>query len=198
MACSGTRWRALGGVVGPVAFIGAWAVLGPRVQGYSPVADPISRLAAVGAPTRVAMTGGFAVFAAGVGLYATEASRAISPATGLAAGVTALATLGVGALPLGSSVGEVPHAVAAGGAYAALTLTPIAGASALRRSGRAGLARLSMVVGVASGVLLAASSSGTSMTGMLQRAGLTLGDAWIASTAIAVARGSRCRTASRG
>ena len=191
MGRAGLRWRALGGVVGPAAFIGAWAVLGTRVAGYSPVENPISRLAAVDAPTRIAMTGGFAAFAAGVGLYATEASRAISPATGLAAGATALATLGVGALPLGSELGDMPHSIAAGSAYAALALTPIAGAVALRRGGRTGLARVSLAVGLTTGALLAASASGTSMTGLLQRAGLTLGDIWIATTALAVIKPSR-------
>lgn len=188
---AGLRWGALGGVVGPAAFIGAWAVLGTRAAGYSPIENPISRLAAVDAPTRVAMTGGFVAFAAGVALYATEASRAISPATALAAGATAVATLGVGALPLGSDLGDMPHAIAAGSAYTALALTPIAGGAALRRSGRTGLARVSVAVGLTTGALLAASASGTSMTGLLQRAGLTLGDIWIATTAIAVTKPSR-------
>lgn len=183
------RWRALGGVVGPAAFIGAWAVLGTRLAGYSPVENPISRLAAVDAPTRAVMTGGFAAFAAGVGLYATEARKALSPATALAAGATAVATLGVGALPLGSDLGDGPHAVAAGAAYTALALTPVAGALAFGRRGQRGLFRLSMGAGIATGALLAASASGTSFTGLFQRAGLTVGDVWIAATALGITRG---------
>ena len=45
------RARALGGVVGPGVFIATWAVLGARAEGYSPVQDPISRLAATDAST---------------------------------------------------------------------------------------------------------------------------------------------------
>ena len=54
--------------MGPAAFVAAWAVSGATTDGYSPVHDAISDLAAVGAPTRVAMTAGFVVF--GVGLIA--------------------------------------------------------------------------------------------------------------------------------
>ena len=46
------RRLALGGMVGPAAFVGAWAVLGARLPGYDPTQDAISRLAADGAPTR--------------------------------------------------------------------------------------------------------------------------------------------------
>ena len=183
------RARALGGVVGPAAFIAAWSILGSRLEGYSPVENPISRLAAVGAPTRVAMTGGFVAFAAGVSGYAVEARRTLSPSTAVAAGVTAVATLAVGALPLGASFGDTPHAVAAGSAYAALALTPLAGAAAFRAQGRHGLARLSIGTAVAIAALLVGSTMDTEMTGLFQRSGLTVGDVWIAATAIGMARG---------
>lgn len=74
---------AAGGVVGPVAFITAWAVLGSTQPYYSPIADPISRLAAIDAPTSVAMTGGFLAFAAGALLCARGLRVALPGPTAL-------------------------------------------------------------------------------------------------------------------
>jgi hypothetical protein len=48
------RLLALGGVIGPVAFVGSWALAGATTAGYSPLDSAISELAAVDAPTRVA------------------------------------------------------------------------------------------------------------------------------------------------
>ena len=62
------RLLALGGVIGPLTFIGCWAIAGAVTDGYSPIDDAISDLAAVDASTRVAMTVGFVVF--GLGLIA--------------------------------------------------------------------------------------------------------------------------------
>lgn len=53
--CS-SRAALLAGIAGPVAFIGAWVSAGLVTEGYSPVSDTISRLAAQGAPTRPLMT----------------------------------------------------------------------------------------------------------------------------------------------
>lgn len=163
--------RRLGGILGPVAFITAWAVLGRRRgDGYSAVADPISRLAAVGAPDRVAMTAGMLALAGGIGAWS---STLRSAATRRMGGATALATLGIAVTPLGSSVGGVPHAVAAGAAYAALTLLPVV---ARRTRGAA-------AVSVVAGTLLLASVSAPSARGVLQRAGLTVAHAWIVARA---------------
>jgi hypothetical protein len=168
------RWRAVGGVVGPVAFVATWATLGAMRDNYSPVHDPISRLAAVGAPTRVAMTAAFLAFSAGVGAFApllrdrhgTSASRALA--------VNALATIGVAALPLEGFGGDKAHAVAAGVAYASLAAAPWFGGS--KRTG------------AVIGAVLAASAVLPSHVGFAQRAGLTLGDAWIVATAIRMLR----------
>ena len=67
-----TRWRSIAGAVAPSVFITAWAVLGARTDGYSPVDDPISRLAAVGAPTRIPMTAALVAYAIGLGAYAGQ------------------------------------------------------------------------------------------------------------------------------
>ncbi|MGB4746437.1 MAG: DUF998 domain-containing protein, partial [Candidatus Microthrix parvicella] len=49
----------MGGIVGPAAFIGAWVAGTVVLDGYSPITDAISRLAAVGADTRWLMSTGF-------------------------------------------------------------------------------------------------------------------------------------------
>ena len=70
---AGASWRvaaALGGVVGPAAFIGAWSI-GAAVTNreYSSIDDAISRLAAVGADTRALMTAGFITFGVALPVY---------------------------------------------------------------------------------------------------------------------------------
>ena len=96
------RWRlaAVGGIVGPAAFIGAWVVGSATKAGYSPIDDAISRLAAVGASTKPLMTAGFLVFGIGVPIYATALRRALGGLASVTAAATGLATIGVAALPL--------------------------------------------------------------------------------------------------
>ena len=165
--------------MGPAAFIVAWAALGTGRRGYSPVDDPISRLAAVDASSRPAMTAGFVAFGAGVSLSAT-ALRAVSPPAALAAAGTAVATWGVAALPLGSTWGDEPHAVAAVGAYTALAATPLLAARSCADR-RASV--LSTAAGLACGAALLASAIASDRVGLYQRVGLTVGDAWLAATA---------------
>ena len=59
------RVLAFGGVAGPATFVWSWARGGRATPGYSPFADHISELAAIDAPTRVAMTAGFVVYGLG-------------------------------------------------------------------------------------------------------------------------------------
>jgi hypothetical protein len=168
-----TRLAALGGVVGPAAFIAAWAVLGGRAKHYDPTRDPISRLAAVGAPTRAAMTAGFVTFAAGLFLYALALRDRLPRRVAALVVANAVATLGVAALPLEGFGGSAGHALAAGTGYATLAALPAA-------SGLRGGKLLTAAIAVALGISVA----GTERTGLFQRAGLTLGDAWIVATAL--------------
>jgi hypothetical protein len=169
----GTRLAALGGVIGPAAFITAWAVLGARAKHYDPTRDPISRLAAVGAPTRTAMTAGFLTFSAGLALYAMAARDRLQPRVAALAAANAVTTLGVAAFPLEGFGGSAGHAVAAGTGYVTLAAMP---AVSGWRGGR--------LVAAASAVALAISVAGTERTGLFQRTGLTIGDAWIVGTAL--------------
>jgi hypothetical membrane protein len=186
------RRLAWGGIAGPAAFVVAWSAAGARRPDYSPIEDPISRLAGAGAPTQAAMSLGFLAFGAGVGVYSAAAASRLSRATGAASALTAAATVGIAALPLDTPRGGVPHAVAAGLAYAALATTQLAGSRALAGLGLRTAARVSALSGVTTAVALGASAVVSSRTGLFQRVGLTLGDAWIAATAMWIVR--RCAT----
>jgi hypothetical membrane protein len=174
-----------GGVVGPVAFVGAWVLTGLATDGYSPVDDPISELAAVDAPYRWWMTAGFVIFTGGLVAYgcALRARRA-GPAW-IAAVVTGVATLGVAALPLDqSSAVDTAHGVAAGTGYIALGATALLSARVLARNGAIAWARFGAAIGVVTLTALALTLAG-SANGFWQRLGLTTGDVWIVATALA-------------
>ena len=189
-----TPWRAaaLGGLVGPAAFIGAWAVGGILAGGtYAPLDDAISRLAAVDADTRALMTAGFVVFGVSLPAYGMALHRAVPGAAwaGLAAGATGLATLGVAATPLDrSTVVDQLHAVFAGLGYVTLAATPLLAARPLRARGHRGLARFGSAAGVVSGLALSLTLGGAP-TGLFQRLGLTVTDLWIMVSAAAILTG---------
>jgi hypothetical protein len=194
-SAAGDRWGALrsvgtaGGVVGPAAFVAAWAT-GALVDrdGPSPVHDAISRLAAVGADTRGLMTAGFTAFGLGVPVAAFALRRTLGAAASLSATVAGLATLAVAATPLDrSSSVDTWHAAAAGLGYVALAATPLLAARPLGRAGRSRLARAGIAAGTVSGVLLATSTV-AGPTGLLQRTGLGVVDAWLVAMSASMLR----------
>lgn len=188
---------ALGGIAGPAAFVTAWAVLGAATDGYDPVHEPISRLASADADTRTAMTAGFLVFTAGVAAHAGPIRRTYGAPTAVAACTTAVATAAVAAVPLEGPGGGVPHAAAAGLAYAALAAVPLLGGLALRERDEGSTARRrvawSFAAAAVTGTSLAASALAPTHHGLLQRIGLTVGDAWLIASALAVLGASRGR-----
>ncbi len=178
---------AAGGVVGPVAFIAAWSLLGPTVDGYSPVDDPISRLAAVGAPSRTLMTAGLVAFGGGLCLYAVALRGALAGPGWVAAALAGASALGVAAFPLGESANDGPHAAFAVTAYAAVAGIPLLAVQPMRASSRLGWARFSLSAGLlASGLLLATAVGPAS--GLFQRMGLTVADLWIVPNAVDILR----------
>jgi hypothetical membrane protein len=182
------RWAALGGVVGVAGFVTAWAVCGATRDGYDPIEDAISRLAASGTADRAWMTAGFVVFGVGVATYSCALRSALRGPSWAAALVTALATLGVAAAPLGSL--DTAHQVAALTGYVALAATPLLAAPALRAGGRARAAWASVVCGVLTACLLTASTLDP-WHGATQRAGLLVTDVWIVVTAVTMWRRGR-------
>lgn len=188
MSASSVRWRTVGGIGGPLAFVAAWGFLGHSRNGYSPIDDPISQLAAIDASSRWAMTAGFLAFGTGVSLYATEVRAVLPGGAGVAALTSGVATIGIAVTPLGSSLGGAAHATCAGVAYAALAATPVLGGRSLASQGHLAASRASTVAGIASGVALLASAFSSPRSGLFQRVGLTVGDAWIVVSACQMLR----------
>jgi hypothetical membrane protein len=180
---------AVGGLIGPAAFVGAWAIAGSIKDGYSPTNDAISRLAAVGASTRPLMTSGFVCFGLAVPAYALALRRWIGGPAWMTAAATGVATLAVGAVPLGMSpTGDLVHGGLATAGYVTLTATPLLAGATLRAAGRRLPATVSWATGTVAGLCLAATLTGR-RHGLWQRAGLTVGDAWLAATALAMVIG---------
>ena len=175
------RTAATCGITGPVVFVGGWLVNGLRTEGYDPLRDAISQLARVGAPTRLSMSACFVVFGVLVPLWAPTVARELAtPALRPAVTVAGLATVAVAALPLTREPGgtqDLLHALTAGTGYVAMALTPLLAAGGLRRLGRPRAADLSAAVGVVSAVSLVLTVV-TDMSGLFQRLGLGVVDAW--------------------
>jgi hypothetical membrane protein len=190
------RLLAAAGVIGPCVFIADWAILGTRAKNYSPVSDAISELARMHASTRPAMTAGFLVFGAALPTYAVALRRSLPGPAWTFAAANGIATLGVAAFSLGTPTSGDIHGTFAGLAYASLAATPIAASVELRRPGHHALARTSIATGLACAAVLVASVVGPDhVHGLLQRVGLTIGDAWLIVSAIAMMRDNQ--TASR-
>ena len=183
------RLLAATGIVGPCVFIADWAIVGARAKNYSPVSDAISELARMHAPTRPAMTVGFLVFSAALPTYAVALRHALPGHAWKFAAANGLATLGVAAFSLGTPTSGDIHGAFAGLAYASLAATPIAASVALRRGNNEALARTSIATGLVCAAALVASVAGPAhVHGLLQRIGLTIGDAWIIASAIGIIR----------
>lgn len=185
------RLAAWCGIVGPLTFVAGWLVNGLRTEGYDPLSDAISQLAREGAPTRWAMTACFVAFGVLLTLWAGTVARELGAAAlRPVVAVAGLTTLAVAALPLTRDPGgtqDLLHGIAAGTGYVAMALTPLVAALALRRSGRTAAAGISLAVGaVSAGALV-----GTLLvdgSGVFQRLGLTVVDAWHVAVAAWVLR----------
>ena len=186
---SSRRLLALGGIVGPVGFVAAWAAGAVLADHLSPVHDAISRLAAVGAHTRPLMTAGFVAFGLGVPMYAAALRQVVPGPAWLTATVTGLATLGVALAPLDhSSTVDSLHAAFALLGYVTLAATPLLAYRPLMSGGHRRLARLGAIAGAISGTSLLLSSVGD-WSGLFQRVGLTASDVWIVASAVAILSG---------
>lgn len=195
---TGSRARAWAGIAGPAAFVAAWGVLGATRGGYSSVNDPISRLAEIGSPTRPVMTAALLTFAAGVVAYVPVLRLRFPGSTARAATVTALATVGIAAAPLGGRGGDEVHGVIAGIAYVGWAAMPLlAGRTQLDRGERTA-ATVSIGAGLAIAVALATSVLQQDRTGLTQRLGLTIGDLWFMASAAAELRSASSHRERRG
>ena len=156
-----------------MGFVSAWATLGAGAAGYDPTRDAISRLAALGAPTRPAMTAGLLALSAGMGLYGV----AIRPRPGwLLPVANGVITLAVAALPLGGRF-DAAHGAAAALGYVTLAAIPAV----------VGRRPLSIAIGMVSGLCLLLTVL-ADRDGLFQRLGLTVAQAWIVISALALLR----------
>jgi len=175
---------AAAGIIGPAAFVAAWAVGGVIAHDYSPVNDAISNLAAIGAPTRTLMTGGFLAFSAGVGLNAVALRDEFAGLAWIAALVTAASTVGVAAAPLGGQVDGL-HGAFAGIGYASLVAVPALAGRALARSGKPRRAIASAAAAAIAAAFLVGSTLNADTNGLFQRLGLATVDTWLVVQGIA-------------
>lgn len=179
------------GIAGPAAFVGAWVLGGLVAEGYSPVGDTISRLAEQGADTAPLMTAGFLGFGLLMPFFARELGRSLgSPGVRAAVTVSALGTLAVAAFPItveGGSTGDSIHYATAAAAYVANVVGPLV---ASRHLADPRARRISQAAAAAIAAALIASVISEDVTGLLQRAGLTLFDAWAVWMAVSGLRGS--------
>ena len=185
------RTAILGGVIGPAGFIGAWVIGAAATSApYSSIDDAISRLAAVGSDTRWLMTAGFVTFGLSLPVYAWALRSTVPGRAWISATVTGLATLAVAAAPLDrSDTVDRLHGIFAGIGYLTLAATPFLAAPPLLAMGHRHLARSGIAAGITSVIALVLTTTGLP-TGLFQRVGLTVSDAWIVATALAIRRGT--------
>lgn len=142
------------------------------------------------------MTTAFLVFAVGLVAYAW-ALRAIrfGPAW-ITAAATGSATAAVAAFPLHhSATVDRIHGVCAGTGYVTLAATALLMGVRLWRLGVHAWGRFAAAAGIVSSLALALTLVG-SYEGLFQRIGLTVGDAWIVASAVAIRAGRFEKTAS--
>jgi hypothetical membrane protein len=160
----------------------AWVVGGLRFEGYSPIDDAISRLAAQGASTQILMNMGFVGFGVCVPVYALALRRALPGWAWASAATTGVATLAVAAFPLGYAESiDGWHNASAGVGYLSLAITPWLAFSSLRGD-RPRLAWFGVACGCLSVVCLVLSVWVEGPNGFFQRLGLTATDAWIVAS----------------
>ena len=183
-----TRWPVLCGILAPASFVGAWAVCGALREGYDPVEQAISQLAREGTPGRLGMTAGFVGFGVLLPVFARRLPSLVGAGRALriSATVAGVSTLAVAALPLqreAGGPGDALHAAAAGVGYLAMAVSPALAVRPLARSGRRTAAGASAAVSAVSVAALVASRT-TGSTGLWQRIGLGVVDAWFAAVAV--------------
>lgn len=178
--------------MGPAGFIGAW-VIGATVTAapYSSINDAISRLAAVDSDVRWLMTAGFVTFGLSLPVYAYALRSTVPGRAWITAAATGLATLAVAAAPLDhSDTVDRLHGIFAGLGYLTLAATPLLAAPSLLAMGHRRLALSGLAAGLTSAIALALTTI-SFPTGIFQRVGLSVSDAWIFATALAISR-DRC------
>jgi hypothetical membrane protein len=186
-----TRTRALGGIIGPVAFMTTSWLAGIASAHYSVVQNAISDLAARGAPTHVFMTGAFVVYGGSLLFYASALRLVLDGPAWCAAGVAGIGAFGLAASPRHSGARiDTVHSWFAIAFGAGVALTPLLAARSLLRAGHDRWSRLSLAAGALSFVCLMITLVGPER-GLLQRAGLGVVHCWLIGSAVVILRSGR-------
>ncbi len=195
-------------VVGVVAYVATWFVLGLLADDYDPLRDAISQLFDLGAPAWQRRTLAGVLLVTGVALLPVgPVLDRVLPGTGrlgpLLAVVAGLGTTAVAFFPCtagcpgaGTSFTDTMHVVLAGGGYVGLVLAPLAFAWRLRGTAWRDLAVAGLVLGgLATAGFVVRNLGVDALGGLQQRVFNTLADAWYVIVAVAVLR--RTQSSSR-
>lgn len=177
------RWATAGGIVGPVVFVSGWALNGLRYDGYSPIDNAISDLAASVSPVQWGMTFAFVVFSVGVAAYSQALRVAFAGPAWIGALVCALSTLGVAATPLDETDRDILHGAFATAGYIGITLAPFFAGIEIAKA-RPG-SRIPWLCWLGSAISAAALLGTLAQTshGFFQRTGLFAGDVFFVASA---------------
>ncbi len=186
-------------VVGVLAYVATWFVLGVVADGYDPLRQAISELFDLGAPAWQRRTLAGVLLVTGVTLLPVgpvldrvlPGSGRLGPVLAVAAGVgtTAVAFFPCtdGCPGVGTTFTDTMHVVLAGGGYVGLVLAPLAFAWRLRDTAWRDLAVAGLVLGGLATVGFLVRNLGVdTLGGLQQRAFNTLADAWYVLVALAV------------
>ena len=199
------------GVLGVLAYVGAWAIGGVVWEGYDPTRQAISELFAIGAPTVVRAPLSAGLVASGIGLVAfgwamhvgLPGRGRLGPGLAVLSGVMTVAVVAfpctAGCPGYGTSLTDSLHVLTAGSGYVALMLAPLAMARRLRDH-LPWLAVAGLVLGGGALVLFTVRTAGfgSASPGLEQRIFNTAADAWYVLAAIAILRRTRTPDTDRG
>jgi hypothetical protein len=201
---------AVGGVLGVVAYVGAWAAGGVVWDGYDPMRQAISELFAIGAPTATRLPLSVGLVASGLGLVAfgwamdvaLPGRGRLGPALAVVSGVMTVAVVAfpctAGCPGVGATTTDTLHVVTAGTGYVALMAAPMAVAHRVRHA-LPRLATAGWVLGGGALLLFVSRTVGLTpgLPGLQQRVFNTAADAWYVLAAVAVVRAARVRDVDR-
>ena len=175
------RIRALLCLVGVVGLTAAWTASGLLTDGFDPVRQSISQLQRDGTATAAVLTAALVAFAVGGLAFA----RLLPTAPRVALVITAVATLGAAAAPLGEVRGgrqDALHLACGATGYVAVSLLPLLAAPT--STGRA--RTWSLLAGAVASACLLGTVPADAVSGALQRVGFLAAHLWLAAQAVQV------------